>query len=57
MFFMGKTERVPAGYVVNKLGLGRVGVGPQQNRNSHIGFSHLGGRGQRGERKHETDYF
>ena len=32
---MGKTQLVPAGYVVNKNGLGGVGVGPQQNRNSH----------------------
>ena len=36
VFFMGKTQLVPAGYVVNKLGLGGVGVGPQQNRNSHM---------------------
>ena len=36
VFFMGKTQLVPAGYVVNKFGLGGVGVGPQQNRNSHI---------------------
>ena len=33
---MGKTQLVPAGYVVNKNGLGGVGVGPQQNRNSHM---------------------
>ena len=33
---MGKTQLVPAGYVVNKNGLGGVGVGPQQNRNSHF---------------------
>ena len=33
---MGKTELVPAGYVVNKSGLGGVGVGPQQNRNSQM---------------------
>ena len=37
VFFMGKTQLVPAGYVVNKNGLGGVGVGPQQNRNSHMG--------------------
>ena len=36
VFFMGKTQLVPAGYVVNKNGLGGVGVGPQQNRNSHM---------------------
>ena len=36
VFFMGKTQLVPAGYVVTKNGLGGVGVGPQQNRNSHI---------------------
>ena len=36
VFFIGKTQLVPAGYVVNKNGLGGVGVGPQQNRNSHI---------------------
>ena len=36
VFFMYNTQLVPAGYVVNKLGLGGVGVGPQQNRNSHI---------------------
>ena len=36
---MGKTQLVPAGYVVNKNGLGGVGVGPQQNRNSHMGVS------------------
>ena len=36
VFFIHKTQLVPAGYVVNKLGLGGVGVGPQQNRNSHI---------------------
>ena len=41
MFFMGKTQLVPAGYVVNKNGLGGVGVGPQQNRNSHIGYGSL----------------
>ena len=41
VFFMGKTQLVPAGYVVNKNGLGGVGVGPQQNRNSHMGFSSL----------------
>ena len=39
MFFMGKAQLVPAGYVVNKNGLGGVGVGPQQNRNSLIYFS------------------
>ena len=33
---VGKTQLVPAGYVVNKLGLGGIGVGPQQNRNSQI---------------------
>ena len=32
---MGETQLVPAGYVVTKNGLGGVGVGPQQNRNSH----------------------
>ena len=37
VFFMGKTQLVPAGYVVTKNGLGGgVGVGPQQNRNSHM---------------------
>ena len=36
VFFMGKTQLVPAGYVVNKNGLGGVGVGPQQNRNSQL---------------------
>ena len=36
VFFMGKTQLVPAGYVVTKNGLGGVGVGPQQNRNSQI---------------------
>ena len=36
MFFVYKTELGPAGCVVNKLGLGGVGVGPQQNRNSHM---------------------
>ena len=36
VFFYGEKQLVPAGYVVNKVGLGGVGVGPQQNRNSHM---------------------
>ena len=39
--FLGKTQLVPAGYVVTKNGLGGVGVGTQQNRNSHMMLLHM----------------
>ena len=41
VFFMHKTEPVPAGYVVNKVGLGGGGVGPPKKLKLPYGYTQI----------------